>query len=142
MSSGKKWRFCNKCEVKHPSPTGKKCKGNYSDIFTDLEAQFEESNNGHTFSAGAPPMLSLAVGSNSRTNAVDPGSMEKRLSRLEDMLSKVLLKEDDAKKRSCSVSPFSSDSEDDEISGIAASRKQKSKRRFRHARYLEEGETI
>lgn len=59
MADQKNWRFCNRCEKKHPSPTGKKCKGLYLDML-DLNSGFEKEDLGRPSSAGGPPILSPA----------------------------------------------------------------------------------
>lgn len=65
--------------------------------------------------------------------------MENRLIRLENMLSQLLIKDGHVSKPTLEVdSPFSSDSESEEPIEPVADSKRKSKRKFRHAKYLKE----
>lgn len=139
MSGQRKWRHCNKCERKYPSPTGKKCKGVYLDVFSDSSRDFDKELE----TVGIPNTVAGSeAGSPLGSGCAGAGPMEHRLSCLEDMLSQLLIKEEQSKKPArTSSSPFASDAEEDD-SCEQLSRRLKSKRRFCHSKFLEESETV
>lgn len=132
MADQKSWRHCNKCDKKHPSPTGKKCKGFYAEFYLKTDQENVTKESGGLFTAASDG----AVGqhdSGKKPQAED--RTESRLDRLENMLSQLLLKDGQAAKPTLDLdSPFSSDSEMEDAIEPAVASKRGSKRRFLHSR--------
>lgn len=98
MADQRYWRHCNKCNKKHPSPTGKKCKGYFSDEFLDY-TQLREKDNAHQVPVGVLSGVAAMADGHSPTRREPTNSgLEDRLTRLEDMISQLLVKDSNSGK--------------------------------------------
>lgn len=114
------------------------------DMFAEMEHNFKRNPTHHDPSV--VPAAEMGVMGGSPSGGKEPvvdGNVQARLDKLESMLSQLLVKDSQARNQvDLLQSPFSSDSEDEVYRESASTRKSKSRRRFRQAKFLEEGEAV
>lgn len=113
MADQKHWRHCNKCDKKHPSPMGKKCKGHFIDFYMKMD-QVNVTDGAMCAPGGLFTATSDGV-AGQHDAGMKPqmeNNTDSRPDRLESLLSQLLLKDGHTAKPTLDLdSPFSSDSD-------------------------------